>query len=161
MPKSVKGPTKGGRRPPSSSDSEEDGQDLMNKTLSGYNSELGLGGSQTCTQLKVKANCCLICLDSIRRVQATWNCRFCFCMFHLVCIQQWAKDGVQLRNTSVLSEHLFPSMAANWSCPACRGDYSKLDTPRLYKCFCGKQVTSSISLQNRSILMLLINAPLG
>lgn len=122
-----------------SSDSEEQNEVVMKKTLGHYSSELGLNDS--IGNLKVNDNCCLICLSGIKRVQATWSCKLCHCMFHLVCIQQWAKDGVLLlRTSSVLSEDLFPSLAANWSCPACRGDYGKSDTPKLYKCFCGKQV---------------------
>ena len=123
-----------------SSNSEEENQVLITNALSRYSSELGQTVSQTCIKLKVNDNCCLICLSGIRRVQAIWSCKLCYCIFHLVCIQQWAKDGMLLRRSSVLSEQLFPSVAVNWSCPACRGEYSKSEIPNLYRCFCGKQV---------------------
>lgn len=125
-----------------SSDSEEE-TEVLKKVLTRYKAELGKNDSYTSLEnfLKGKDNGCLICLSAIRRVQAIWTCKLCHRMFHLVCIQQWAKDGVLLRTRDlVLSEDLFPSIAAKWSCPACRGDYSKLDTPKEYKCFCGKKV---------------------
>lgn len=128
-----------------SSNSDEENLVLMKKnTLSHYSSELGQSGSQTCVHLKLMDNCCLICLSGIKRDQAIWNCKLCHRMFHLVCMQQWAKDAMLLSSSSVLSEHLFPSVSASWSCPACRGDYSKSETPKLYKCFCGKQVQINI-----------------
>jgi len=124
-----------------SEDSEEEAE-VLKKTLNQYNNEYEKTRSGRYDEkfLKGKDSSCLICLSSIRRVQAVWSCTMCYKVFHLVCIQQWAKDGVVLRTTaSVLSEELFPS-ASTWSCPACRGDYSKSDTPRQYRCFCGRKV---------------------
>ncbi|XP_033614781.1 NF-X1-type zinc finger protein NFXL1 isoform X2 [Fukomys damarensis] len=36
---------------------------------------------------------CLICIASVKRNQAVWSCMGCFCIFHMPCIQKWAKDS--------------------------------------------------------------------
>ncbi|NP_001346766.1 NF-X1-type zinc finger protein NFXL1 isoform 2 [Mus musculus] len=36
---------------------------------------------------------CLICIASVKRNQAVWSCSGCFCIFHMPCIQKWAKDS--------------------------------------------------------------------
>ena len=131
----------------SDSDDSEEEKEVLIKTLSLYNKEYGKARSGSCDDsfLKGKDSSCLICLSGIRRVQAVWSCKLCYKVFHLVCIQQWAKDGVLLRTSaSVLSEELFPG-ASIWSCPACRGDYSKSDTPKEYRCFCGRKVCRLIN----------------
>jgi NF-X1-type zinc finger protein NFXL1 len=86
---------------------------------------------------------CLVCLSTVRRVDAVWNCDQCGCMMHLVCVQQWAKDSLSLPpSPSPLSPHLFPATAATrtWSCPKCRKDYIHSEIPTLYYCFCRKKV---------------------
>lgn len=86
---------------------------------------------------------CLICLSTVRRVDAVWNCDQCGCMFHLVCVQQWAKDSLALPpSASPLSPHLFPDVTAakTWSCPKCRRDYMHSQVATLYYCFCRKKV---------------------
>ena len=91
---------------------------------------------------------CLVCLSSVRRVDAVWNCDQCGCMFHLVCVQQWAKDSLMLPpSPSPLSPHLFPDIAAarTWSCPKCRRDYTHSQVPKLYYCFCKKKVCVCVS----------------
>ena len=84
---------------------------------------------------------CLICLSSVRRLEAVWNCDQCACMFHLQCVQLWAKDSLSL--SSSLSPHLFPDLAAarTWSCPKCRRNYTQSQIPTLYYCFCKKTVS--------------------
>lgn len=123
------------------SESEEESQELMIKALSGYYSELGgIEESENILQIALnKNNSCLICLSGIKRVQAVWSCRLCYTLFHLVCIQQWAKDGVFVKN-AILSEELFPNIPLKWTCPKCRTNYNRADTPSVYLCFCGKQV---------------------
>ena len=68
-----------------------------------------------------------------------WSCHQCYCLFHLQCIQQWARDGV--KQTSLLSPELFPGQEVFWSCPKCRLDYPSSQFPNTYFCFCQKQVT--------------------
>ena len=100
------------------------------------------GGKSALNLLQLSAHwSCLICLSTVRRVDAVWNCDQCGCMFHLVCVQQWAKDSLT-HTPSPLSPHLFPELAAmkTWSCPKCRQDYSRSHVPTLYYCFCKKKV---------------------
>ena len=85
---------------------------------------------------------CLICLSTVRRVEAVWSCEGCGCLFHLMCIQQWAQDCLHLVQQSTLSPDLFPDLvtARNWSCPKCRRDYPRTEIPKTYHCFCKKKV---------------------
>ena len=85
---------------------------------------------------------CIICLSTVHRVEAVWSCDQCSCLFHLMCIQQWARDCLNLVQQSTLSPDLFPDLAAtkNWSCPKCRRDYPHSQIPRTYYCFCKKKV---------------------
>lgn len=122
-----------------SSDSEEESQELVVKALSGYYSELGVSGETFTSVLPLCNNSCLICLSGIKRIQAVWNCSLCYTSFHLVCIQHWAKDGIESRN-SILSEVLFPGIQSKWTCPKCRVEYDRMDTPSVYQCFCKKKV---------------------
>ena len=48
----------------------------------------------------------------IKRINQVWNCCGCFTVFHLQCIQKWARDGVALRQlhgtaTEEKTEHWF------------------------------------------------------
>lgn len=132
----------------SASESEEECEKLVIKTLSGYCDELDGSSAESLSllQLTLQNNfSCLICLSGIRRMQAVWSCKLCYTMFHLVCIQQWAKDGVVVKNL-ILSEDLFPSIPLMWTCPKCRGEYSRVDVPSVYRCFCGRQVIPKKSL---------------
>lgn len=131
-----------------SSESEEENQEIVFfKALNRYCLELG--GSKTIDKAKYKDflkvtfnnNSCLICLSGVKRLQAVWSCRLCYTLFHLVCIQHWAKDGVMVKN-AILSEEFFPGISLKWTCPKCRGEYNPTDTPSIYKCFCGKQVVN-------------------
>ena len=124
----------------SSSQSDDDSQEVVVKALQSYCSELdGSTMPSNLLQMALYDHSCLICLSGIKRIQAVWSCKLCYCLFHLVCIQQWAKDSISLPNM-VLSEDLFPSVLVKWSCPKCRGEYNKVDVPSMYLCFCGKKV---------------------
>lgn len=125
----------------SESDSEES-REVVVETLKGYWSELGGIEETYANFLQVSVyddKSCLICLSRIKRVQAVWNCALCYTSFHLVCIQHWAKDGIESRN-SVLSEVLFPGVQSKWTCPKCRVEYNRTDVPSVYFCFCRKKV---------------------
>lgn len=39
---------------------------------------------------------CLICLESIRAEEPVWSCRKCYECYHLVCVQKWSSQAVQL-----------------------------------------------------------------
>ena len=129
-----------GEESSSSNESGGEGEELVAKALNKYYSELG-ESKEPLDLLQFTSNdrSCLICLSGIKRAQAVWSCGLCYCLFHLVCIQQWARDGVAIRNP-ILSEDLFPNVSVHWTCPKCRGQYDQRDSPTVYRCFCGKQV---------------------
>lgn len=100
------------------------------------------------TSYRSGALSCLICLERIRLSDPTWSCiSGCFAVFHLLCIQSWARQASDLaaeRAVARLSREHFPLAAAkalessHWNCPKCRVEYSKSLIPRTYLCFCGK-----------------------
>ena len=77
----------------------------MDAEEAGHDEQEGSGGEDD-------ENCCLICLDDVAARDAVWNCRQCHCMFHLTCIQNWARNGV--KQPSVLSDDLFPDKQQVW-----------------------------------------------
>jgi len=97
---------------------------------------------------------CLICIGSIRRVEAIWSCESCYCFFHLKCIQRWANDSMMQMKVKAaeqqngqghynhLGEFVPPKRqkSLHWCCPQCRRDYQPADKPTQYNCFCGKEV---------------------
>lgn len=80
---------------------------------------------------------CLICIASVKRNQAVWSCSGCFCIFHMPCIQKWAKDS-QFLISSPLTDDDFGKRDYSWPCPKCRFEYKRSDTPSRYYCYCGK-----------------------
>uniref|UniRef100_A0A8C4X3S7 Nuclear transcription factor, X-box binding like 1 n=1 Tax=Erpetoichthys calabaricus TaxID=27687 RepID=A0A8C4X3S7_ERPCA len=79
---------------------------------------------------------CLICIASVKRNQAMWSCKGCYCIFHLPCIQKWAKDCVFL--VSSVTDDDFGKKEHPWACPKCRHEYMNFETPTRYTCYCGK-----------------------
>ncbi|XWS56730.1 hypothetical protein CRYUN_Cryun09bG0110600 [Craigia yunnanensis] len=86
---------------------------------------------------------CLICLERIRSSDPTWSCSsLCFALFHLLCIQSWARQSSDLSAARAAAR--LPITAetaakqATWNCPKCRSSYSKSQIPKSYLCFCGK-----------------------
>uniref|UniRef100_A0A6Q2Y0G7 NF-X1-type domain-containing protein n=1 Tax=Esox lucius TaxID=8010 RepID=A0A6Q2Y0G7_ESOLU len=79
---------------------------------------------------------CLICIASVKRNQAVWSCSGCFSLFHIPCIQKWAKDSVFL--ISSVTDEDFGKKDHPWPCPKCRYEYSPTQTPSRYLCYCGK-----------------------
>ncbi|KAH8296583.1 hypothetical protein KR054_008304 [Drosophila jambulina] len=97
---------------------------------------------------------CLICIGSIRRVEAIWSCESCYCFFHLNCIQRWANDSMMQMKVKAaeqqnnlqghynhLGEFVPPKRqkSLHWCCPQCRRDYQPAEKPTQYNCFCGKE----------------------
>ncbi|RXN08498.1 NF-X1-type zinc finger NFXL1 [Labeo rohita] len=80
---------------------------------------------------------CLICIASVRRTQAVWSCGACYCIFHITCIQKWAKDSIFL--VSSVTDEDFGKKDHPWPCPKCRYEYSPHQTPTRYYCYCGKE----------------------
>ncbi|EAW93041.1 nuclear transcription factor, X-box binding-like 1, isoform CRA_a [Homo sapiens] len=79
---------------------------------------------------------CLICIASVKRNQAVWSCSGCFCIFHMPCIQKWAKDSQFL--VSSVTDDDFGKKDCPWPCPKCRFEYKRSETPSRYYCYCGK-----------------------
>ncbi|XP_037832548.1 NF-X1-type zinc finger protein NFXL1 [Kryptolebias marmoratus] len=80
---------------------------------------------------------CLICIASVKRTQPVWSCSGCFSLFHLPCIQKWARDSVFL--ISSVTDEDFGQKQHPWPCPKCRTEYPPSATPNRYMCYCGKQ----------------------
>ncbi|CAF90330.1 unnamed protein product [Tetraodon nigroviridis] len=70
---------------------------------------------------------CLICISSVRESQAVWSCSSCFSLFHLPCIQKWARDSAFL--ASSVTDEDFGQRRHPWPCPKCRAEYPPEDTP--------------------------------
>ncbi|KAF3698302.1 NF-X1-type zinc finger protein NFXL1 Ovarian zinc finger protein [Channa argus] len=70
---------------------------------------------------------CLICIASVKRTQPVWNCSSCFSLFHLPCIQKWARDSVFL--VSSVTDEDFGQKQHPWPCPKCRAEYPPSATP--------------------------------
>jgi transcriptional repressor NF-X1 len=71
---------------------------------------------------------CVICCDTIQPRDSVWSCVGCYHIFHLRCIQKWARSSA---TDSAESES-----GKKWRCPYCQRLYEKI--PSLYFCFCGK-----------------------
>ncbi|OXB83816.1 UNVERIFIED_CONTAM: hypothetical protein H355_003028 [Colinus virginianus] len=134
-----------------SSSSEEDDEDaevkqgkILAKTFTIYTSQTDGDASELertrqymNEAFQSGAMTCLICIASVKRNQAVWSCSGCFCIFHLVCIQKWAKDSLFLVS-SPLTDDDFGKKDHPWPCPKCRFEYKRSETPNKYYCYCGK-----------------------
>ena len=132
--------------------------DLVSRTLANYMQLLDRDEADPVpTLLQLSGTwSCLICLSTVRRMEAVWSCDQCCCLFHLMCIQQWAQDSLRLVQPSPLSPELFPELDTirNWSCPKCRRDYSRSQIPQHYYCFCRKKVRDLVLIMNGEAITL-------
>lgn len=144
----------------SSSDSDSDHPhqlnyaDLSSSIFKAYLDHHGSSGQSPTTHDLVKiqsfltssssgAVSCLICLERIRLSDPTWSCTsLCYAVFHLFCIQSWARQACDLSAARFASR--LPVSAeqaassASWNCPKCRSEYTRGQIPKTYFCFCGK-----------------------
>lgn len=134
----------------SEEESGEENEQLITTALSKYYQLLGDQEDNIRTQLVTSSTSCIVCLTAIKRSETVWSCHQCYCVFHLMCIQQWARDGVKVQN-AVLSPELFPDVHENWSCPKCRLEYPIRSIPQRYTCYCGKHVSSQLQLLGSEI----------
>ncbi|GAA6081053.1 NF-X1-type zinc finger protein NFXL1 isoform X2 [Tachysurus ichikawai] len=95
----------------SSDDDDDDDEDevlgkrgrILESTLTTYTSQTG-GDVSDLERTRQYLNeafqsgaiTCLICIGSVKRTQAVWSCVGCYCIFHILCIQKWAKDSIFL-----------------------------------------------------------------
>ncbi|XP_023752902.1 NF-X1-type zinc finger protein NFXL2 [Lactuca sativa] len=81
---------------------------------------------------------CLICLERIRPTDPTWSCSSrCFAVFHLLCIQSWARQSSDLSSLRAAARGA-DDRNSTWNCPKCRIEFPKTLIPKTYTCFCGK-----------------------
>ncbi|XP_062513703.1 NF-X1-type zinc finger protein NFXL1-like [Corticium candelabrum] len=147
----------------SSSEEEDNGLDdekLFSTSLKSYSTLFndGNGRDESSSGLRRTKNLfndicksgalsCLICISSVRQNDAIWHCVGCYSIFHLQCIQKWAKDGASLNSVQMPSLAEAASMTGvthkeeqHWFCPKCRYEFSVTECPTHYVCFCGKEV---------------------
>ncbi|XP_077333657.1 NF-X1-type zinc finger protein NFXL1 isoform X1 [Lithobates pipiens] len=135
----------------SSSDEDDDGDEdaegkrnkILDLTFTTYTnqtdgdvSELARTKQYLSEAFQSGAVTCLICIASVKRNQAVWSCCACYCIFHMPCIQKWAKDSIFL--VSSLTDDDFEKKDYPWPCPKCRYEYKRSQTPARYNCYCGK-----------------------
>lgn len=100
---------------------------------------------------------CIVCCESIKIQQKTWNCHECYNTFHLKCIQMWARSSNVNENRSSSNAEATGSGQSSrnddnrrhshinngrnnsnnvWRCPTCQDVQNKF--PYAYYCFCRK-----------------------
>eukprot|EP01137_Pigoraptor_chileana_P034715 Opistho-2@27672 len=144
-----------------SSGEEFDGVAVINATFKNYR---GVAGSDAQAQIErtrqlvhdactAGSQVCLVCIGSIRRADAVWNCSVCFCMYHITCVQAWVRDGIARKELETAANPDLREVGARsdqrdrprvWCCPKCRAEYDiQTHQPSKYVCFCGKAVDPS------------------
>lgn len=68
---------------------------------------------------------CMICFEKVKQLQATWDCKQCYQIFHIFCIKKWSRSQMALADTE----------SGGWRCPGCQ---SVTKSSPNYVCFCGK-----------------------
>ncbi|KAI8334560.1 hypothetical protein BC941DRAFT_431555 [Chlamydoabsidia padenii] len=76
---------------------------------------------------------CMVCWDVVRPAHHTWTCDTCWAVFHVNCIEKWAKKSLEDTSTNL--------MITSWRCPGCQ--HKRKAIPQDYFCFCGKQKNPS------------------
>ncbi|CAH8389750.1 unnamed protein product [Eruca vesicaria subsp. sativa] len=83
---------------------------------------------------------CLICLERIKRTDPTWSCTSsCFDVFHLFCIQGWARQCLDVQAVLAVTRPSSTETEPVWNCPKCRSTYLMSKIPSRYLCYCGKE----------------------
>lgn len=132
----------------SSEDDEINDSEILNKTLQEYRStsqnneaDLDKTAQYLIDSCKPGSSVCLICIASIKHVDAVWSCSRCYSTLHLQCIQKWARDGAAY--TQLTSDDTLNPAELPWYCPKCRCEFKQSECPTKYYCFCEKQVNPS------------------
>ncbi|CAF1291687.1 unnamed protein product [Rotaria sordida] len=113
-------------------------EEVLNKTKNSFNAgssdDLGRTYQYLIDSLSSNANICLICIDTIEKTDAIWNCSCCYSPFHIVCIQKWIKDGIY-QSSSINNNE-----TNTWHCPKCRTEFDQKNIPKRYLCYCQKEI---------------------
>ncbi|KAL9973519.1 hypothetical protein ACROYT_G019988 [Oculina patagonica] len=132
----------------SSEDEEINDSEILSNTLKNYRNtsqdseeDLKRTSQYLVDSCKPGASVCLICIASIKHIDAVWNCSQCFSTLHLQCIQKWARDGAAYNLLS--SDDNVTQADLPWYCPKCRYEFKQSDCPTRYYCFCEKQENPS------------------
>lgn len=117
---------------------EEDMQNVVEKVLSAYqgkeeDSEKIL--SYLVNIFQSGSAVCLICISTVKKADAIWNCDKCYAFLHLSCILHWIRDSLNVKHEK--------GIAPVWACPKCRKEYEEKEVTYNYKCFCKKVVDPS------------------
>lgn len=128
-------------------ESEFNNQSKSIKENNSFSSHRGESPDLKCQTNSIEEinECCIICLNPIERISPIWQCQTCFChLFHLKCIQQWARNLQAKSINGNLTTRLFNNTSEaiadknSWFCPQCRKAYSFDEIPQFYYCYCGK-----------------------
>lgn len=81
---------------------------------------------------------CAICTNEVTSRSKVWSCKTCWTVFHMSCIQKWAKktESTLVRPQQGDSGDLPPPR--QWRCPGC--NLPKDDMPSTYTCWCAKEM---------------------
>lgn len=85
---------------------------------------------------------CMICYGGLTRKAKIWNCKCCWAVFHLNCVQKWAKQGLEhppSRQIGADGEY----SRRSWRCPACNNPGEEV--PETYTCWCEKTIQPEAS----------------
>ena len=83
---------------------------------------------------------CMVCIVALTRKTKVWSCKCCWAVFHLNCIQKWAKQGLEQPPSGPVG---VGGDTRNWRCPACKNPENEV--PALYTCWCGGEVQPEVS----------------
>lgn len=85
---------------------------------------------------------CMVCYGGVTRKSKIWNCKCCWAVFHLNCVQKWAKQGLEQPPSRPVGADGEPSRRS-WRCPACNNPDEEV--PQTYTCWCEKTILPEAS----------------
>ena len=127
--------------------SEEDNTEQLHRLVQGYKNTTAKGSAEEKEFVKsvldgiknaLCTSSCLICISSVKKNDAIWNCQNCYNSFHLDCIKKWAKDSIFQQKNLIEENPSKTEKDIRWTCPKCRHEYLPNNIPRDYFCYCKK-----------------------